>query len=405
MQRIDDDMKPYVVVVRVRSSAHFKQGDSITLNGEGANGPARVIFATRLLDAGLNLPIPGDLWAEVSGHASNMQDAIDIYVNVALRFMSILALSANAAVDPVKFELAFDVDPRVSDHEFRQNVMLPPDQDFTERPRRRIDSEATTAMIKNLTEHPDRDRIWRAIDHYALALADWRFGHELVALEHLVVGMETLTKVAIRHHARATGETEEGLQKSLGIKSPETSAEMCAKCAVRLRGQVQYEFYSAVRREKLFKSDAETFRRAKEVSDGIEHGYSAFEAVYDDAKHACLPTASYLRTAILDLLGIDESLKRRLLEPRYAEPIGPRQSAKFISGRIRSVSGQLAKDGNLYPFIRVEKRAEKAEFTSDDRTRVHYNMTFTPVLSEGAQFIPATAPGADSGRADGDSTG
>jgi hypothetical protein len=393
-------MKPYVVVVRVRSSAHFKMGDSITLHAEAANGPTRVVFATRLLDTGLNLPIPGDLWAEVSGRAANLQEAMDLYVNVALRFMSILAVSANAAVDPVEF--AFDVDSAASDHEFRQNIMLPPDQDFTERARRTIDSTATTAMIKSLLEHPDRDRIWRAIDHYALALADTRLGHEMVALEHLVVGMETLTQVAIRHHTLATGQSEEDLRSSLGIKSSDSSTEVRPKCAARLKNQAQYEFYSAVRRELLFRGDIATFKRAREVSDGIEHGYSAFETMYDHAKQACLPAATYLRTAILDLLGLDEDLKRKLLDDRYAEPFGPWPTAKYVSGSIRSTSGQLAQNGNLYPFISVNKRPEKVELTPDGRTRVHYNVTFSPVLGEGAQFIPASRPDAGLRQAEGD---
>lgn len=381
--------------MRVRSSAQFRQGDSITLHGDAAKGAALVVFATRWLDTGLNLPIPGDLLAEVSGPARDMQEAMDRYVNGALRFMSTLAVSANAAIDPIEFELAFDIDPGVSDHELRQNVMLPPDQDLTKRTRRTIDAGATTAMIKCLLEHPDRDRLWRAIDHYALALADWRLGHEIVALEHLVVGIEALTQVTIRNYTRTTGQSERDLQSLLGIRSPDSSTEMCPKCAARLRGQTQYEFYSAVRRERLFNGDVATFKRAKEVSDGAEHGYSAFEEMYADAKQAALPTATYLRTAILNLLELDDDLKRVLLDDRYAEPIGPWPNPKYVSGIIRSAAGELARKGEPYPYLKVEKQTKRVEITEDGRSRVHYGMKFSPVLADGASFIAAPRPGTD----------
>lgn len=127
-------------------------------------------------------------------------------------------------------------------------------------------------------------------------------------------------------------------------------------------------------------------------------------SMYDDAKLVCLPTATYLRNAIIELIGVDADLKRKLIDQRYAEPLGPWPSAKYVSGTIRSESGRLVRNGNVYPFIKVDKQPEKVERTSDGRTRVHYNVTFSPILGDGAQFIPASPAEADLRQADGDLT-
>ena len=141
-------VRQYVAVVRAGSSVQFKQNEPLIVqNLQTKHGSANLTFRTRSLDRGFEAPLPGDLWVEVRGPAPSIQVAADSFVNLALSFLHVLAVSANAPVDQPELELAFDVTDGENEHEFFQNF-LPEESAVPKRQGRLIDVTATVAFLQ-----------------------------------------------------------------------------------------------------------------------------------------------------------------------------------------------------------------------------------------------------------------
>jgi hypothetical protein len=94
------------------------------------------------------------------------------------------------------------------------------------------------------------------------------------------------------------------------------------------------------RREILFPGDKGTYRTAKDVSDGLEHGYADISKLFDGAKRVRDATAFYLRSAILHLSGISDDYVQILEGEKYSTPLAifPHSVHMYLMGNS---GGQL----------------------------------------------------------------
>jgi hypothetical protein len=321
-------MGTYVLIGRARASAVFY--DPFTMEYVPQDGAAFTLrFNTTTYEGGFTVPAPRDFRVEARGPAKDLQQAHELFGNAALEMSNIIALAVNASMGLLEPELVFDVTPETKEHEFLQIWI--PDVPPTVIPGRRVDVEVVEALVKAIGVHQERQRLLRATIQYVEALRSWRPGHQINCLAHLYMGVEALTKAVLREHLRKTS------------KSPD---QLLAEWQLELK-----QLDTEVRRRVIFQGDEDCFATAREVSDGLEHGFTDFSEMRKPAEQVIVKTAEYLRRAIIDLAGIDRSFAERALGPKYKTPRGPLNIVRYIRGTLSGKPEQLAATDQLYPMF------------------------------------------------------
>jgi hypothetical protein len=277
----------------------------------------------------------------------------------------LIALSANAWIGDVEIRLAYDNSPGRSEREFFQAFGAEGESGAT-RFGRPIDCDATFALIVALANHAEQARLRRAAEQYRLALSNWLAGHEVLAIAHLWIAVEALTKVAIRRALRDTGAG--------------TTTELAEAWGVPLK-----ELDGEIRRRMIFRGDADAARKAREASDGIEHGYLDFGVIRELSGETRKVTAACVRGAIFEFADLGEPWRGRLLEERYSEPLRS-WIVRYLRGRLVGDVDDLAAPGEPYPtFIRT-KTLEDVEMLEDGSYHFQMVENFRAPFSEGVEF-------------------
>jgi hypothetical protein len=361
-------MGTYVMVARARASAVFYPGDSFSMNYVAQDsGPFSLRFGTTTYEAGFAVPVPKDLWVEARGPAKDLHHAHELFGNAALEISNIIALTANASMGLLEPELVFDVSPDTNEHEFLQISV--PDAPLTVIPGRRIDVEIVNAFVQALGAHSERERLQRASVQYAEALRSWRPGHEITCLAHLYMGVEALTKAVLREHIRKSGGSENQLLVDWQVKRKRLDSE--------------------VRRRLIFLSDDPCFDKARDVSDGFEHGFTDFSEMRKPAHEVIVKTAKYLRRAIITLVGMDVALVERALGPKYETPRGPLALVRYWRGTLVGKFDQLAAEDQLYPIFEWRSKLKSVRMGQDGLYQFEPDETLTAKFGKDVEFHPA----------------
>lgn len=234
-------------------------------------------------------------------------------------------------------------------------------------PGRRIDPELVRALIQALAAHPKRQRIQRAIAQYTEALQSWRPGREINCLAHLYMGIETITEVVLRNHLAGRSEQE-------------LASEWCVEPKL---------IRSETRRRLVFSGDEVTYKKAKGVSDGFEHGFSDVEEMRKPASEVILKTAAYLRQVIIETLKIDATLQARALGADYAKPRGPITVVRYLYGTLLGKAEQLAMPDQSYPHMVWKSKIKNVAIGADGRFNFTPEETATAKIGEGVKFVPS----------------
>jgi hypothetical protein len=366
----------YVVVLRSASAARFLRNTQLPVSFNAGGTLVDLIFRTRYVDEGFEATVPRDLWVEARGEADSLEQAVNLFWGAANSLIPIIALCVNAMVDPLTVEVAYDRSPEKQEHEFFQcfhpeSGGIPPEG-------RRVDSEATGAVIQSLGTHSEQARLYRAITQYHLALSRWKLGDEILTVSHLFMGIEALTEVALRQVLRREGKSEAELATSWGVdpRAPET------------QGRLHTILLAEARRRILFQGDTETHRRAKATSDGIEHGFAEYAELRESAVPARDKTALYLRSAILDLLDMDLERRTMLLRSPFAAPLPLAGFTKYFRATLIGSADKLAATGEAYPFMQWEGRMRAYRLVDDHECAVDVEETVTARKGEGVEFRP-----------------
>jgi hypothetical protein len=339
----DEPSKHYVVVARARASAIFRDGERLNVNGKvDGSHTAQIVFRTRYRDAGYSVPLPEDLWVEITSAGNKLLDAATYWTNGARDICAVMAVSTNAAMGDLECELAYECTPNSADREFFQRLL--PEGPITVIPGRRVDATATALLISAVDAHADAPRLRRAVGQYSLALEDWRPGREVLALSHLFMAAEAMKEVALRHHLSQTGLSAEALANSWGYDAKR-----------RLRTT---EFLLAESRRRLvFADDAPCHTTARQVSDEFEHGFVTSAGLRERAAQTVEAAARHVRKAILQVLNVPEETRRLLLSAPYYRPRGPLEVVSQLTCVLRG-GGELSPAGSPYPMFGWKARVK-----------------------------------------------
>jgi hypothetical protein len=290
---------------------------------------------TRWVDAG-GKELPRELIIEVRGHAGSLDQAAAKFAAIARPIATMAGFVANVRVGPLELHLAYDCTPSSEDREFLE-TFVPDEQGAVSEGRiiRRHLMEATcTAFVTLAVDSP---RVSRALRQYELALREWYIGGEWLALNHLWIAAENLTKAVIRKTVAARGISEEDLAREYGLVTDDPKRPRWKELlGVEARAQI------------IFAGDTETYAAAKDASDGLEHGIWELDKVAAHALKSADKTFHYVRRTIVDLLVLAPEVADELNE---IMPKDVQSMRKVVRGRLIGAVEDPAMEGELYPRL------------------------------------------------------
>lgn len=360
-----EDLKHFTVVLRGPSAVVFWEDERLAIEGFSSKiGPVNIIYKSRWIKKPDDVTIPGNLWIEVTGHGTSLKDVIVPFANAGISFIPILALSANAAISETEVELGYESTPGISERDYFQNY-VPPESGIVHTTRH-INAQETIKFISSLKHQPDSERILRAANQYRLSLESWRLGRETISMAHLWMALEALTKAKIRAELNSRGlETEAQLAECLGVDIQKLDP--------------------TVRKELILRGDSECYKKAKEASDGFEHGYLGYDKIITLSRDVRNHMAEHIRNAIFELCKLEQETIKILTSDPYHQPKGYWPIVKYLRGKLIGEGEQLAAPGNEYPFMRWNPIIK---FCKVDKDQFNFKIdeTFTADLAEGISF-------------------
>jgi len=266
----------YTVVLRARSAARFlpEEGWEITANFPDLElTGARVRAFTRWVDEG-GKELPRELIVEVRGRAGSLDEATAKFAAIARPLATLVGFVANVLVGPLEVHLAYDSTSTSEEREFLETFLPDERGAVSEGPiiRRHLLEAAGLAFITLATDAP---RITRALRHYEMALRHWHVGGEWLALNHLWIAAENLTKAVIRKVVAARGITEAELARGYDLVTDDP-----------MRPRWKDLLGARVREAVIFVGDTDTYKTAKDASDGLEHGLWELDKISSHALKA-----------------------------------------------------------------------------------------------------------------------
>lgn len=352
----------YVIVAKGRSAAVFAEQEEWTVRAFPA-GRSRVdvTFRTQYVSGGFEAKTPRAMYAEVSGQAESLEDAIQRFPNAARSLAPIFDVALNASVDDLDLHFGFDATPELHEREFFQSFV----RDAALTPRRT--RPVSTALLSHLTEaiarHPDNVRLHRAAAHYQQALRFWGFGDETRAVSQLWMGFEALTPVAKRCELERT--------------ATESSGDLA-----RVMGVDERKLEPALRRVVLFRGDDTAYRATNQASNGFEHGFMPLDELRVLARGTRDASAAYLRRAIIELSGVDSAVASEALAAPYDWPIIGFPITKYLRGKLRG-AGEVAPAGQRYPSVTWRTDIEEFSHRSEGGHNLRWKEHVTPKLAPG----------------------
>jgi len=337
----------YVVVFRARSSARFlpEKGCELVLNVPDLDlQGVRVRTFTRWVnEAGKELP--RELIVEVRGHAGSLDEAAAKFSIIARPIATMAGFVANVRVCPLELHLAYDCTPSSEEREFLETFLPDERGGVTEGHiiRRHLMEAACTAFVTLASDSP---RVSRALRQYELALREWYVGGEWLALNHLWIAVENLTKAVIRKTVAARGISEEDLAHEYGLGTDDPKRPRKDLLGARAREKI------------IFAGDTETYKTAKDASDGLEHGIWELDKVAAHALKSADKTFRYVRRTIVDLLGVSQEVADELNE---IKPKDVQSMRKVVRGRLIGAVEDPAMEGELYPRLEWSSSIESVD--------------------------------------------
>jgi hypothetical protein len=205
-----------------------------------------------------------------------------------------------------------------------------------------------------------------------MALGHWRMGHETMALAHLYIGMEALTPVALRRERDRTGLDDDQLALRYGIDE-------------RRKGTRMGKLHAVIRRQMLFQGDDEAASKAREASDGFEHGFLDFVKVRSLAQEVRDRTARYLRAAIFELCDLDGATRATLETPPFDKPLRS-YLARYMWGTLLGEAEDMAAPDQQYPLLRWQSRLKEFRREPDGLYTVTPEETMTMSFNEALRY-------------------
>ena len=363
----------YIVVSRALSSARFLPEGGWELNLESVPGlglgAIRVRAFTRWVPSGEG-SIPRELVIEVCGRAVSLDEAVIKFDVITRPVATMIGFVANVRVGPPEVHLAYDCAAGSRERPFLEAFV--PDERGAVTEGRIVRQELLSPACVAMLELPvDSARVNRALLQYQLALRQWYLGGEWLALSHLYMAVEALTEAVLRKAIADRGVTDEELARSLDIVTDEPD-----------RPRWRQILRERVREQMIFSGDTDTYKTAKNASDGLEHGFLELDQIAAHALKCTDKTFRHVRRAIIDLLGLPAGVAGDLMT---IPPKDVQSRRKVIRGRLVGAAEDPAAQGELYPQLEwnsaiasVTREGSTFQFKDNDKftLRAHPAVSF-----------------------------
>ena len=353
----------FLVVSRARSSAHFAAGEGCEFNldaiPELGNEPIRVRIFTRWVTSG-GISLPRELIIEIRGVVSSLDEAATKFGMIAKPFATMVGFVGNVRVGPVEVHLAYECADRQAERQFLEIFLV--DEQGAMGEGRLVDKSLMNETCNAfLTLESDNRRVSRGLRQYELALREWYLGGEWLALSHLYMAVETLTKAVIRKTITDRGITEEGLAQSFGLVTDDPEQPRWREILAQ-----------RVREQLIFHGDSDTYKTAKDASDGLEHGSWDLDKIAENAVKCADKTFHYVRQTILELLNLQPEVTERLMS---IEPKDVQSRRKVVRGRLVGAVDDPAAPDQMYPILEWNSSPssvvhEGSSIRTDDSERI-----------------------------------
>ncbi len=246
------------VTIRAASAFCLPPNEALRLQpGPGSTVDAEFIdYVTDYAGAG-----SGPLVCHVRGNAPDLNEAMRVLGNIGGTNLPALSFAANAAMLPPSSIVAYEARDGGS-----YLAIGSVDPQPIQTARRTISAALTSAFVSAVDSHPDTHRLRLAITNYTESLTRLHPDVGVAAGLHLYIAVENLTDV-IAHRIQR--------DRDLAGRS-----ELAAELGLRPRAGEAFvrdgEIRGCLRREYIFDSNAEAYRKMKRLSDGVEHGFIDF---------------------------------------------------------------------------------------------------------------------------------
>lgn len=360
-------IREFTVVMRGPSAVVFRERETFPITVQLPDATIRVVYTSRRIRKSEKVALPGHLWIEIAGPAAELDVALETFANVGLMAIPLLAVSANATIGQLEIELGYESTPGISERDFFQ-AFVPGEREIA-RPGRVIDVALTSALAAAVQASPDRERLMRAMAQYHLALENWSMESSILAVAHLWMAVEALTKARIRAE----------LQKR-GLKDENALAD-----ALRVEKR---NLDSTIRREMIFQGDAECYSDALDASNGFEHGFQDIGKLRKLTSGVRQRAAACVRREIFEIAALEEGIKEKLLSEPFREPLGDRTLVKYMRGKLLGNGDNLAKPGNAYPILRWTSSIKSPGLDSAEKMQIELNECYQTEFADGIGFKP-----------------
>jgi len=362
------------VVLRALSSARFLPEEGWEFHLESVAGlglgAVRVRTFTRWVAIGGD-SVPRELIVEVRGRAGSLDEAAGKFQMIASPVAAMIGFTANVRVGPLEVHLAYECTAGATERQFLE-VFVPDERGAVTDGRiiRRDLLEA--ACLAFFALEKENGQVSRALRQYELALRQWYLGGEWLALSHLYMGVEALTEAVLRKARADRGfTTSEELARSLGVDTDDPD-----------RRRMQTKFRGRVREQMIFDGDHDTYKTAKDASDGLEHGFLELDEIARHAVKCADKTFHHVRRTIIELLRLPAGAAEGLMA---VKPKDVQSRRKVIRGRLAGAAEDPAAEGELYPHLEwtssvasVTRDGSGFKFRDTDKftLRTHADVTF-----------------------------
>jgi len=362
----------YVTVLRAPSAALLLPDEGFEL--PLADPPSRVRLRSRWQDQGLEHPVPLDLWVEVAGEGSSLEEAVRRHEPLARGAAAVLAFIANAAVEPLEVELAYEATADRTEREFLQVFVR--ESSIIPKGGRVVPTDRLRPCFNAILALGPTPRLQRSLFQYDHALRNWRLGSEYQSLDHLWIAAENIVDLL--------------LDQRIGSNDPKEFARSLGITVDRRRPRDpeprwRQELKSWALRELVFEGDRSAYDAARMATNGYEHGFLDLNDVQQQAVRATYAVFAHIRRSIADVLSLTGEYRDWLLG---RSPVDVASTRKVMRGKL---IGEVADPTRLsaprqeYPYLRWRTRLTRFAREGDE-----FNASFTErmtvTVAEGIQF-------------------
>ena len=117
--------------------------------------------------------------------------------------------------------------------------------------------------------------------------------------------------------------------------------------------------------------------------DGLEHGFIHFDQIRDKAMVVRKKTAAPTREALLDLLGIEATLRARITR---TEPLPHWPVVKHLRRQLIASTDSLASPQNQYPIMKLRTRIKSMQINEKGVYNINFDEQVMPHLADGVVF-------------------